>query len=206
MAELRRSSTMIQSSAASAYFGSDRLPSEFWEQVHVREDNCWEWMGRKTPNGYGLFRSERTHRLTVALRAPIPHGLVVDHLCHNPLSCRLGDACPHRRCCNPDHLEPVTNEENVRRGGWHLRLPKTATAAQLYLVKRCKRGHLKTGHGCDKCVRMRRAELNRLRDEQRAIHRSRRVPPLVIDDDTWRPCEMTVDEIRFLARRLDGNI
>lgn len=35
---------------------------------------------------------------------PIPDGLVLDHLCRN------------RWCCNPDHLEPVTNEENIRRG------------------------------------------------------------------------------------------
>lgn len=31
------------------------------------------------------------------------NGLTIDHLCRNPL------------CVNPDHLEPVTNSENVRR-------------------------------------------------------------------------------------------
>ncbi|WP_396092344.1 HNH endonuclease, partial [Erwinia amylovora] len=35
---------------------------------------------------------------------PIPDGLVLDHLCRV------------RRCCNPDHLEPVGFVENVRRG------------------------------------------------------------------------------------------
>jgi hypothetical protein len=35
---------------------------------------------------------------------PIPDGLVLDHLCRN------------KKCVNPDHLEPVTNAENLRRG------------------------------------------------------------------------------------------
>ena len=35
---------------------------------------------------------------------PIPDGCELDHLCRN------------RACCNPDHLEPVTHLENVRRG------------------------------------------------------------------------------------------
>lgn len=34
---------------------------------------------------------------------PIPEGLDLDHLCRN------------RGCVNPDHLEPVTREENIRR-------------------------------------------------------------------------------------------
>lgn len=34
----------------------------------------------------------------------VPEGLELDHTCKNP------------RCCNPDHLEPVTNQINVYRG------------------------------------------------------------------------------------------
>jgi hypothetical protein len=35
---------------------------------------------------------------------PVPEGLVLDHKCCNP------------RCVNPDHLEAVTQKENVQRG------------------------------------------------------------------------------------------
>lgn len=44
------------------------------------------------------------HRLVYrCLRAPIPHGKQIDHICRN------------RRCVNPDHLEVVDQAENKRR-------------------------------------------------------------------------------------------
>lgn len=44
------------------------------------------------------------HRVAYELaKGPIPDGLVIDHLCCTPA------------CCNPDHLEAVTDAENRRR-------------------------------------------------------------------------------------------
>lgn len=70
---------------------------------------CWVWLRNKDGRGYGVFQRKRKH--IVAHRAfyeeakgPIPSGLVIDHTCFNP------------SCVNPDHLEAVTNKENVRRG------------------------------------------------------------------------------------------
>lgn len=79
---------------------------------HVVDEvsGCWIWQGN-TNNGKGYFRvSHRGERIYVhrwyyeRFVGPIPEGLQLDHLCRN------------RNCCNPEHLEPVTQAENLRRG------------------------------------------------------------------------------------------
>lgn len=66
---------------------------------------CHVWSRSKNPLGYGRVGGRLAHRLTYeAAKGPIPRGLVLDHLCRNP------------SCCNPDHLEPVTQRENIMRG------------------------------------------------------------------------------------------
>lgn len=85
------------------------LPPEIEENI-IPEPNsgCWLWLGSAVPHGYGRLRIRRqddyTHRIVYRhLRGKIPKGFVLDHTCSN------------RICCNPDHLEPVTQGENVRR-------------------------------------------------------------------------------------------
>lgn len=91
----------------------DRLLAQ---TVVCPETGCWLWQGYKSKQGYGLIRNNM--RRVLAHRAayqefvgPIPHGLELDHLCR------------FEGCINPDHLEPVTHAENVRRGsaGWNYR-------------------------------------------------------------------------------------
>lgn len=83
------------------------------ERVTITEAGCWEWNLLVMPNGYGRLtvstaghkKGYYSHRVSYeAFVGPIPTGLDIDHLCRN------------RRCCNPDHLEPVTRAENLRRG------------------------------------------------------------------------------------------
>lgn len=70
---------------------------------------CWIWAGARNQYGYGSMRGPdvtvATHRYVYELtRGPVPRDLVLDHLCRV------------RSCCNPDHLEPVTPQQNVDRG------------------------------------------------------------------------------------------
>lgn len=94
----------------------------FWIKVD-KTDDCWVWTGALGDDGYGRFgdqsRTRMAHRWAYEhCVGPIPAGLQLDHLCHTRdiAACVASGSCLHRRCVNPDHLEPVTRLENVRRG------------------------------------------------------------------------------------------
>ena len=85
------------------------------------ESGCWIWVGYVGTNGYGTItfenRTRQAHRMSYeTFVGPIPEGLDIDHSCHRPETCAGGKSCPHRRCINPDHLSPMTRENNARRG------------------------------------------------------------------------------------------
>jgi hypothetical protein len=87
----------------------DDLIAKIQAKLVEDEAGCLCWTGRKTKNGYGRVKVGASfptvHRIMYeALRGPVPEGLVLDHLCRN------------RICANVDHLEPVTNRENILRG------------------------------------------------------------------------------------------
>lgn len=101
------------------------LADRFWSKVERRgSDECWHWTAAVVKTGYGWFNRgpkqgpTTAHRIAWMLtHGDIPKGLYVDHVCHNAdLMCDGGSSCPHRRCCNPAHLELVTHAENVTRG------------------------------------------------------------------------------------------
>lgn len=81
-------------------------------------EQCWTWRGVITRRGYGAISGRLAHRVVYELLVgTIPDGLQLDHLCHTEdRACAGGDSCLHRRCVNPDHMEPVTQAENTRRG------------------------------------------------------------------------------------------
>lgn len=84
----------------------------FWSKVQKTE-TCWIWTGCTDEDGYGVTTrrrngqrlNKRCHCLVYEdLVGPVPEGLILDHTCRN------------RSCVNPDHLEPVSNPENLLRG------------------------------------------------------------------------------------------
>ena len=111
-------------------FLDPRLPDRFWNKVQpCPMSGCWLWTAGGN-HGYGTFgtstrgveKRENAHRFSYRhLVAPIPDGLVIDHLCRV-------------RCCvNPVHMEVVTNRTNVLRGdGLTARAARSTT---------CTRGH-----------------------------------------------------------------
>lgn len=120
------------------------------------DTGCWVWQRARTTAGYGTLtldgKTRYAHRVFYeGYVADIPQGFDLDHLCRNPA------------CCNPDHLQPVTHAENMRRARRSI----------------CKRGHLLTDDNvyvapdgarqCRECNRIRgRARVQRWAAEFKA--------------------------------------
>lgn len=77
---------------------------------------CKQWAGRINERGYGTIGPKLAHRVAwERVHGPIPAGLTLDHLCHDPNVCRLGNACPHRSCVNVAHMVLVDAKTNRER-------------------------------------------------------------------------------------------
>lgn len=90
----------------------------FTDKIEHHPSGCWLWVGAIVQNsGYGQFGVGRlngkpirklAHRVAYEhFVGEIPEGLDLDHLCRV------------RNCVNPDHLEPVTRQENFKRSPIH---------------------------------------------------------------------------------------
>lgn len=130
-----------------------------------RTESCWLWRGCTQANGYGFLKvggraGKRiyAHRLAYELfKSSIPDGLEIDHLCRV------------RHCVNPDHLEPVTRSQNVRRGIGPAMLGNLNGSKT-----HCKRGHLfdarntrwrpTGGRDCRACQRIHKSNLRNVAD------------------------------------------
>ena len=140
----------------------DRLVQYMEARIQRNEAGCWVWKGRMGSKGYGAVSHRsvnfRAHRIAFELlKAEIPPNLVLDHLCRN------------RACCNPDHLECVTNRENLMRG--------EGAAAKGARQTHCAQGHSFEIYGarrangyrwCRECQRIR----DRKRNQQISSRRS----------------------------------
>jgi len=131
-------------------FGDGRLPNRFWSRA-IPEPNsgCWLWTGPSTSNGYGLVwagaavgRNVLSHRMAYeALVGPIPEGLHIDHLCRTPF------------CCNPAHMEPVTQGENNRRAPTFGAYKTHCPAGHEYTAENTRVSSKNNGRFCIACDR-----------------------------------------------------
>ena len=72
------------------------------------ENGCWDWIGGKTPNGYGHYYTPNgkkcggvAHRVSYQLfNGVIPDGMIIRHKCRN-------------KCVNPEHLEVGNYKDNA---------------------------------------------------------------------------------------------
>jgi hypothetical protein len=95
------------------------IEERFWEKVDkLGEDECWIWLGATIQPGGGRHVKPQIYGKIAGPRTPagrvfgllilswilkhgdIPHGMLVDHKCHNTL------------CVNPSHLRLVTPKQN----------------------------------------------------------------------------------------------
>ncbi len=106
------------------------------------EDNaegCRPWTGYIAPNGYGMIaiggKSHTAHRVVYQMFVgEIPEGMQIHHLCHwEDQSCDKKGDCPHRACCNIEHLRAVSPLENLMEGHTIVQFNATKT--------HCIRGH-----------------------------------------------------------------
>ena len=93
---------------------------------------CWPWLAGVNRHGYGVVMYTAhcedgtahrpqlmVHRLAyMRFVGDLYHSEQVDHTCHDPAVCLARNKdCLHRRCFNPDHLEPVAAAVNLMRSG-----------------------------------------------------------------------------------------
>lgn len=108
-----------------------RLPERVRKKIAFDAEGCWLWTAGVRDTGYGTIwwkfdgepkRNHLAHRAVYRLLvSEIPAGLQLDHLCRVIT------------CVHPDHLEPVTQRENIARG-------ESATVFQARKTH-CKYGH-----------------------------------------------------------------
>lgn len=135
----------------------------FLEKIRRAESGCWEWTAYKGENGYGRFylngKGALAHRWSYEFHVgPIPDGLFMDHLCRN------------HSCVNPEHLEPVTPQENVLRG-----IGPQSSSARGRAITHCAKGHAYTTEntylsaGSRTCLTCKRANARASYELNRAI-------------------------------------
>jgi hypothetical protein len=86
-----------------------REREEFLDKYIVKPDftSCWIWFGQRDKYGYGIINSLDGHFFVHRImykryKKDLPDDLIIRHKCDNS------------NCCNPDHLIPGTQAQNMQ--------------------------------------------------------------------------------------------
>lgn len=114
------------------------LEQRFMRHVYADPNTgCWLWGGANDGReGYGNLRDDegrlvKAHRISHQLfKGEIPIGHEIDHRCKFPC------------CVNPDHIEAVTRQENMRRASKiGLKFGGIANGRRQQAKTHCPQGH-----------------------------------------------------------------
>lgn len=129
----------------------------FFSKIKFNEKTtCWDWMASTDKDGYGQFwlnkKYHKAHRVSYELiKGVLTKGLTLDHLCKN------------KKCCNPEHLEQVSIQTNLKRAFHQI---STINSKKTH----CNNGHEFTPDNtyitplgkrqCNECQRQRKKKYN----------------------------------------------
>lgn len=106
-------------------FGPEGRVDKFLSQVRFLPNGCWEWVGPKDKDGYGITTqvngTKRAHRIAFFMATgQLPK--LLEHI-----------VCDYAACVNPHHCKSSDDRHNVLRG----RGPTAINARKTH----CDRGH-----------------------------------------------------------------
>jgi len=85
------------------------IKTALMDRVKKLPNDCWEWMGSKDKDGYGVMghvktKYQRAHMISFEIfrTEKIDKNLIMHHICKN------------KACVNPNHLKQVKLSENKR--------------------------------------------------------------------------------------------
>lgn len=87
-----------------------KLPAKIQKNIKVISNGCWLYTKNINGMGYG--------RVNIGKKRIVAHKFIYKFLNGNyDDKLKLDHVyCKHRNCCNPAHVEPVTQKQNVHRG------------------------------------------------------------------------------------------
>ena len=89
---------------------AETLPPRIRSKINIDPEGCWWFTASVGTHGYGALWDAEQGRVTTA------HRLVFELYTGQPLDrLPLDHLCRNRLCVRPDHLEQVTDAENIAR-------------------------------------------------------------------------------------------